>query len=178
MATAQGPSTSTVLDTIWNSSRAHRRHHRTAFPGQNEPVGLTQPRLCFNLRVKTARGQECVAVPCLLTLTSQVAWDYLQQQCGQCKGMLGTWALTLHLQELQFTELVRNAEYCNPTKLIRRVLYQHDSLLFKVTKVTHASHGHLIPDALFARYLTTDQECSAPADGCFGLRFIYSLTIK
>lgn len=77
--------------------------------------------------------------------------------------------------ELPFAELVRNAEYCNLTKLIRKAI-TNNVLLFKMTKVTHALHGYLIPDAHFVKYLIIDQEYSAPGGSYFGLRFIYRIS--
>lgn len=109
--------------------------------------------------VKTARGQECVAVLCLHTLASQEASLRLPRAAlWSVQRDAGTLSSDPSPAELQFTELVRNTEYCNPTKLIRKVIYQHNILLFKMTKVTHALHGYLIPDADFAKYLIIDQE--------------------
>lgn len=173
---AQGPSTSTVLDTIWNSSRT-----MNSITGQHLPAKMSLRIWLIldstGLNLETA-GQECMTVSqCLHTpLTKRPLWDYLQQQCGQCKGTLA-FELCPPPAEQQCNSQ-KYAKSFHLIKLIRKIRYQHNILLYKMTifKMIPALHGHLIPDAYSARSLTVDQEHSAPGGGCFVLRFIYRIS--
>lgn len=173
---AQGPSTSTVLDTIWNSSRA-----MNSITGQHLPAKMSLriwPILAstgVNLQAETAGGQECVAGS---VCTPRQPRGLSETNYGSnAISAKGRWHVSsaLHPQNSNSQD---NAKCFHLIKWIRKERYQHNILLYKMTilRMIHVPHGYLVPDAYSARHLTVGQEYSAPGGSCFVLRFIYRIS--